>query len=61
IDNVVQDIIQCDDKYKKFIQVQKDNSYKIVRYARTSPGNQGKENRRRLLQTMIDKLKTRFR
>ncbi|KAI9262888.1 hypothetical protein EDC94DRAFT_518588, partial [Helicostylum pulchrum] len=58
VDNIVQDIVQYCDKFKKFIQGQK-NRLKIVGYARKSPGEKDKERRARLLRTMIDKLRSR--
>ncbi|KAG2236192.1 hypothetical protein INT48_003811 [Thamnidium elegans] len=58
-DNIVQDIVQYGDKFKEFIQGQKSNGFKIVGYARKSPGDKDKEKRARLLRTMIDKLRSR--
>ncbi|KAG1164499.1 hypothetical protein G6F46_003360 [Rhizopus delemar] len=56
--NVLQNIIQYDNKFKEFIQEQK-NGFNIIGYARKSPGEKDKEKRARLLRIMIDKLKTR--
>lgn len=54
----MQNIIQYDNKFKEFIQEQK-NDFNIIGYARKSPGEKDKEKRARLLRIMIDKLKTR--
>lgn len=59
VDNVVQGIVQYDDKFKKYIQGQKKNGFKIVGYTRKSPGEKDKEKRTRLLKIMIDKLRSR--
>ncbi|KAG0847737.1 hypothetical protein G6F17_012265 [Rhizopus arrhizus] len=57
-DNVLQNIVQYD-KFQEFIQEQKKNGFKIIGYARKSPGEKDTEKRARLLRTMIDKLKSR--
>ncbi|EIE76363.1 hypothetical protein G6F47_001237 [Rhizopus delemar] len=59
VDNDVQGIVPYDDKFKKFIQAQKDNGFKTVGYAQKSPGKKDKEKRARLLRTMIDRLRSR--
>ncbi|KAG0735269.1 hypothetical protein G6F23_011707 [Rhizopus arrhizus] len=58
-DNVLQNIVQYDNKFQEFIQEQKKNGFKIIGYARKSPGEKDTEKRARLLRTMIDKLKSR--
>lgn len=55
----MQNIVQYDNKFQEFIQEQKKNGFKIIGYARKSPGEKDTEKRARLLRTMIDKLKSR--
>ncbi|KAL9543033.1 hypothetical protein PS6_009503 [Mucor atramentarius] len=47
------------ERYQEFLKAQKESGMEIVGYARKSPGEKDEANRTKLLQRMIEKLKSR--
>ncbi|CAO3684585.1 unnamed protein product [Umbelopsis vinacea] len=59
IDNIVLCICKLLPNYQQFINGLKADGYHIVGYARKSPGNEDSETRARLLQEMVERLRSR--
>lgn len=57
--NVINNMLNYAERYQEFLKAQKESGIEIVGYARKSPGEKDEANRTKLLQRMIEKLKSR--